>query len=171
MEKVDKILVPIDFSPCSEAALSYAVFLSGQLKATLLLVHVIPPLGYPIDFATVQPLAYQEFKKGTAVALEKSAERWRREGIPIETHLLKGEPEIEIGAAAAHLECDLIVMGTHGRKGMAHLLMGSVAEKVVRSAPVPVVTIRTEIPFAMEQKVPSQQEESAYGAEAGSVYF
>ncbi len=142
MEKVDKILVPVDFSPCSEAALSYAAFLAGQLHATLLLAHVILPMGYPIDFAMVQPLAYRELKRGIGQALEKTADRWRKKGVLIETHLLKGEPSIEIGEAAAHLECDLIVMGTHGRKGLSHLVMGSVAEKVIRLAPVPVVTIK-----------------------------
>lgn len=165
MEKVDKILVPVDFSPCSEAALTYAVFLAGQLQATILLAHVILPMGYPIDFATVQPVAYQEFKRGIGQALEKTADRWRKKGVPIETHLLKGEPAVEIGAAAAHLECDLIVMGTHGRKGMASLLMGSVAEKVVRGAPVPVVTIKPD-PLAE----PAGQKEALHRGEAVPCY-
>jgi universal stress protein A len=161
MEKVDKILVPVDFSPCSEAALTYAVFLAGQLQATLLLAHVIPPMGYPIDFATVQPVAYQEFKRGIGQALDKTADRWRKKGVLIETHLWKGEPAVEVGAAAAHLACDLIVMGTHGRKGVASLLMGSVAEKVVRSASVPVVTIKPD-PLAG----PVQQKEALHRGEA-----
>lgn len=142
MEKIDKILVPIDFSGCSEAALSYAVFLAAQLKAAILLTHVMNPAGHAIDFPSIYPLVDAELRNGLGQALERTADRWRRDGIAFETHLLNGDPADEIGRAARALECDLIVMGTHGRKGVAHFLMGSVAERVVRSAPVPVVTVR-----------------------------
>lgn len=141
MEKIDKILVPTDFSGCSEAALSYAVFLAAQLRAAILLAHVMNGVGH-VDFPSIYPLVDAELRNGLGQALERTADRWRREGIVFETHLLNGDPADEIGRAARTLECDLIVMGTHGRKGVAHLLMGSVAERVVRSAPVPVVTVR-----------------------------
>jgi len=141
MEKIDKILVPIDFSGCSEAALSYAVFLAARLKAAILLTHVMNWAGH-VDFPSIYPLVDAELRNGVGQALERTVDRWRREGIPFETHLLNGDPADEIGRAARTFECDLIVMGTHGRKGVAHFLLGSVAERVVRSAPVPVVTVR-----------------------------
>ncbi|HZR47377.1 MAG TPA: universal stress protein [Candidatus Manganitrophaceae bacterium] len=146
MEKIDKILVPVDFSVCSESSLRYAFLLAHRLKATLLLMHVITPLAYPIDFALALPAAYRRVKRGLGKELEKLAARGRKKGIPTETYLLKGTPEVEITRAAEYFKCDLIVIGTHGRKGTTHFLKGSVAEKVIRTASVPVVTIRMKAP-------------------------
>lgn len=144
MEKINKMLVPADFSGCSEAAIHYAVFLARQLNATVLLLHVMEPIGYPIDFALVSPLAYGELKRGVGQALERAADAWRIRGISVDVHLVGGDPAAEIVKAAQNLECDLIVIGTHGRKGIAHALMGSVAERVVRSSPIPVLTVKQQ---------------------------
>lgn len=166
MEKIDKILVPIDFSGCSEAALSYAVFLAVQLKAAILLTHVMNPAGH-VDFPSIYPLVDAELRNGLGQALERTADRWRRDGIAFETHLLNGDPADEIGRAARMLECDLIVMGTHGRKGVVHFLMGSVAERVIRSAPVPVVTVRQK----RQRERVRKEEESFVGIRKGRSAF
>lgn len=142
MEKVNKIFVPTDFSPCSQAAIAYAVFLAQQLNATLLLTHILTPLAYPLDFALIE---YSEFDRVEASrGLERIARPWQQKGVQIETHLFKGDPATEIADKAKRLECDLIVMGTHGRTGMAHLMMGSVAERVLRTASLPVLTVRQQ---------------------------
>ena len=143
MEKLERILAPTDFSECSKEAFEEAIFLAKRLNATVLLAHVMESLGYPIDFGHFDPLGYYELE--TNQALERMAHSGREKGVLIETHLLKGEPSAEILKAAQNLKCDLIVMGTHGRRGMAHLMMGSVAERIIRSSPVPVLTVRRPI--------------------------
>lgn len=140
MNKIEKLFVPTDFSPCSEEAIAYAVFLAGQLEATVLLTHILEPTAYPIDFALIEAPEFDAERAGRA--LERMAHPWRQQGIQIETHLFKGDPVVEIVNESKNLECDLIVMGTHGRSGMAHLVMGSVAERVIRTSPIPVLTVR-----------------------------
>lgn len=165
MEKVNKIFVPTDFSSCSQAAIAYAVFLAQQLNATLLLTHILTPLSYPLDFALIE---YSEFDRVKASqALDRIARPWQQKGIQIETHLFKGDPATEIADKAKRLECDLIVMGTHGRSGMAHLMMGSVAERVVRTASIPVLTVRSWTEKEAE-KVPQVEKLEEQMAAAGS---
>jgi len=144
MEGVKKILVPIDFSDCSEEALGYAVFLAEQLKATVLVAHVMELMVYPIDFTLADHLAYPNLKKEVSEELERIVDPWRGKGVPIETHLLKGDSSEEIVSAAKDLSCDLIIMGTHGRKGFSRALMGSVTEQVVRTSFIPVLTVRKQ---------------------------
>lgn len=152
MKKIGKILVAVDFSAGSEPAFDDAAALAGQLKAALLLTHVVTPLGYPIDFALVLPAAWRDVKRTLGEALEKLADRGRRKGIPVETRLLKGDPADEIIRAAETFKCDLIAIGTHGRKGVSHFMNGSIAEKVIRTASVPVVTVRMKTPAAAARR-------------------
>src|SRR5579884_3101641 len=120
MKKIEKIFVPTDFSPCSEEAIAFAVFLAEQVDATLLLTHILEPISYPIDFALVEAPKLDPMILGQR--LDRMAAPWRRKGIKIETHLFRGDPVAEIVKEAKNLECDLIVMGTHGRTGMVHLM-------------------------------------------------
>lgn len=140
MEKVEKILVPTDLSDYSKEAFKAAITLAQQTKATLLIVHVLDPIGYPIDFALIGPPVFPKLKIGKE--LDNMAQYGIGKGLLVEKHILKGDPPTEIIKAAKDLNCDLIVMGTHGRTGMAHLLMGSVAERVIRSSAVPVMIVR-----------------------------
>lgn len=140
MNKIEKLFVPTDFSTCSQEAITYAAFLAGQLNATILLTHILEPISYPLDFAMIESVDYDQIK--TVQALDRIARSWRQKGIQIETHLFKGDPVTEIVKKAKDLECDLIVMGTHGRTGMAHLMMGSVAERIIRTSSIPVLTVR-----------------------------
>lgn len=142
MEKVERILVPTDFSDCSTEAFNDAITLARQTKATLLLAHVCDPNGSPVVFVVIGPPVFPKLEIGQA--LDRIAHHEREKGLLIETHILKGDPSTEIVKAAEDLNCDLIVMGTHGRTGMKHFLMGSVAERVIRSSPVPVLVVRRQ---------------------------
>ena len=139
MDKV-KILVATDFSSCSQEALTYAVSLAQKLNATIFLTHILEPIDYPVILTVMEWSESDLFK--VRQKLDHMAEPFRQKGVPIETHLLQGHVAETIVAEAKKMECNLIVIGTHGRTGMAHFFMGSVAELVLRASPVPVLTVR-----------------------------
>lgn len=135
---IKRILVPVDFSDCSKKALKYALPLASQFDAELTLLHVVQPAqGVPeMPSLDVQVLA----------AAEKSLEALRST-LPAavassNSVVREGNPYAEIVAAAKELDADLIVLSTHGRTGLAHVLLGSTAEKVVRHAGCPVLIVR-----------------------------
>ena len=140
MNPIKKIFVPTDFSPSSQEAAAYAVFLAEQLNAALFLVHILEPVGYPVDMAILDAPEIERMNAGRK--LSRLARLWKKKGIQVETALLKGDPASLIVEKAKKVGADLIVMGTQGRTGVAHLLFGSVAEMVVRSSPAPVLTVR-----------------------------
>lgn len=164
MDRIKKIFVPTDFSPCSEEATAYAFFLAEQLDATILLTHILEPTGYPLDFALIEAPEFHKVIAGQR--LDRIAEPWRRKGLKIESHLFKGDPVAEIVKKAQNLECDLIVMGTHGRSGMPRLVMGSVAEQVIRTSPLPVLTVRQQKGKETE-KIPQEEKGEAQMAATG----
>jgi universal stress protein A len=135
----ETILVPTDFSSCGDAALKYATALAHSMGAKLLIVHVEEP-----------PLAYGggEMYYGIAEPDQKEIERMlaavrpTRDDVPHESRIITGAPADAIVDLAAEVDADMIVMGTHGRTGLGRLLMGSVAELVVRRAGCPVLTVR-----------------------------
>lgn len=141
MIDLKRILVPIDFSETSDAALRYGVALARAFSARLHLLHVPEHPGgaaeaeYPIGLIdTMQNAAHDRLGN-----LLSDAET--RDLMP--TFVMRlGKPSDEIPGYAAEHKIDLIVMGTHGREGVARVMLGSVAEKVVRKAPCPVLTVR-----------------------------
>ncbi len=138
------ILVPTDFSAYADQALDYAIDLAQKLQARLTLVHIIDttPLGV-VEGATMLPPSYwQEVETGIAQRMEASLMRLDDVGLQGETIIVHGVPFESIINTAQDNEADLIVMGTHGRTGLTHVLMGSVAERVVRLAPCPVLVTR-----------------------------
>lgn len=139
------ILCPVDFSETSNHALHAAVELGQQLEADLHLVHVFqhPTITMPeTDMAIPVDLSLQDdYEDRLREQLEKHASEFATSKLPISTSLMQGIPYIEIVEAAETLNTDLIVMGTHGRTGLAHMLLGSVTERVVRSAKVPVLSV------------------------------
>lgn len=150
MKNFDRILAPVDFSKCSRSALNYAISLADQLGAKLRIVHIceVPALVSPDLVVTIpdQPTqTISEWVRNEADSgmAEFMAELAIPEGVEIETKLIAGDAPDRIAKEAAEYDADLIVMGTHGRKGMAHLIMGSVAERTLRIAPCPVLTIRS----------------------------
>lgn len=132
-----EILVPIDFSGPSQRACDFAVALASTYGAGLVLLRVVEPLpAYAADAATTDALMEAE-----ARALADRAELLRPHTASLQTELVAGIAWQEIVRVAAERKVDLVVMGTHGRRGLARALLGSVAERVVRTCPVPVVTV------------------------------
>ena len=135
-----KILVPVDFSNGSKKALQYAISFAGQFGAELTLLHIIQPAVTAPAFDTLP----QEMAESTEDA-EKSLAEFRRsvgEEIPTNSLIRKGSPHMEIIDAAKELEVDLLILSTHGRTGLSHVLLGSTAEKIVRRASCPVMIVR-----------------------------
>jgi nucleotide-binding universal stress UspA family protein len=142
MWPIKTILHPTDFFQCSQDALRIACSLAREHGARLIVLHVtsVPDLAYTGYGAPGSPLAAAEYLADVRRNLEGLGAPGSQP--PLETRLEEGDPATEILGVAAETPADLIVMGTHGQTGLAHLLMGSVAEEVVRKAPCPVLTLR-----------------------------
>ncbi len=140
---IKKILVGTDFSSHSEKAVAYAVGLAKQFEASIILVHVIESFGYSVtDSMTV--VGHDKALTVTAKALlDNLKKELVEQGISVKSHLADGSPYRELIDKAEAEAVDLIVVGTHGRSGVEHLLIGSVAEKIVRAASCPVLTVRS----------------------------
>ncbi len=137
------ILVPHDFSDTAEKALGYAVDLAEKLgsRVTILHVYELPAYAFP-EAPTLTVEMTSEIERAAAIALDGAAARARRQqAVEVSTLLRQGAPWREIDAAAKESGADLIVIGTHGRRGLARALLGSVAEKIVRTAHCPVLTV------------------------------
>lgn len=144
--RIEKVLCPVDFSPFSAHALDYAVAMAGLSRAELILLHVmeLPAHALPgnsLDFAFSAELI-EEHRKTCAERLDALLTATQARYPNTRRVLVSGIPFLEIIQQAKQDDVDLIVMGTHGRTGLAHVLIGSVAEKVVRKAPCPVLTIK-----------------------------
>ncbi len=138
-----RILVPVDFSSASYEALNSAAALAGQFGASITLLHVIEPPPYPMFGYAAIPMREAKLKSVTKDRLEEL--RNRR---PLTPKLVK-KTVVRVGSAYREIVdeakgsiADLIVISTHGHTGLAHLLLGSVAERVVRHAPCPVFVVR-----------------------------
>jgi nucleotide-binding universal stress UspA family protein len=140
-----KILCPVDFSDASRSALQVASELARRFGGEVTVFHAYPLPGYTLPEGTVLPASgmLQELAEQTDALLARWKSEALADGAPgVETAKAIGEPAAEIVAAAEDGKFDAIVVGTHGRGGIAHMLLGSVAERVVRRAPMPVVTVR-----------------------------
>jgi universal stress protein A len=138
------LLVAIDFSPDSERALELSIELAEQFGASIHLVHsYLPAQELAPPYLTELAREFIERIEGEAGhGLERARDRVRERGIPCETHLTREIPAAAIPELAGKLGADLIVMGTRGNTGLKHLLLGSVAERTLRTAPCPVLTAR-----------------------------
>lgn len=138
-----RILVGIDFSSPSERALACAMELARGLGAELHLLHVyqIPAFAFPETIVPAPPETIDRFIGESRRHLEALAERVRKEGVRATSDLVPGSPFVEL-VGKARQGFDLLVVGTHGRTGLRHALLGSVAEKVVRKCDIPVLTVR-----------------------------
>ena len=138
------ILVPTDFSDDAEAALDLALALAADSGAAIHLVHAyeIPIAAIPPYGIEIPPTLLTDVRDAAARRLEKSAEKVRSRGVRCDGHLVHGAPVDGIVDAAARLGADLVVMGTRGLTGLKHVLLGSVAERTIRSAPCPVLTVK-----------------------------
>lgn len=153
MFPIRTILAPTDFSPHAEGAVRYACDLAERLGAGLHLLHVLsevmafpgewmPGAADPLLVPVLPPDFYAESEQAARKGLGRLPDpSWGRPA-SVESFVRRGEPvEAIAGHAAAHA-IDLIVISTHGRTGLSHALLGSVAERIVREAPCPVLTVR-----------------------------
>lgn len=146
MISIRRVLVPTDFSDHSLSSLRYGAELAEKFGAELVLLHVIQDLALVMPDAIMPtPIPTPDLTQLTDSARAAVTELIGRENLARlnpRTEIRFGSPSSEIVAAAEDLKADLLCLSTHGRGGLAHLLLGSVAEKVVRQAPCPVLTVR-----------------------------
>ena len=144
--RIQTILVPIDYSPHSAKALQVAIGLAKTLSAKvhLLLAYHLPVSITMPDAVVIPQSFWDSVKDASARKLEKSFETVTREGVRCESHLTAQTPSAAIVETAKQIGADLIVMGTRGLTGLKHVLLGSVAERTVRSAPCPVMTVKID---------------------------
>jgi nucleotide-binding universal stress UspA family protein len=137
-----RVLVPIDFSPCSLKALQYALPFARQFGALLTLLHVVP-VGYTLgEFGALDFTLLEVEMRQSAEQQLGDIMRGLGPGLSTESLIRLGRPAQEIVEVAKSLGVDLIVLATHGHTGLKHVFLGSVAESVVRYAPCPVLTVR-----------------------------
>lgn len=148
MKGFEKILLPVDFSDYSELACEYALTLGRMFGSSVQVLHVI---NEPVDLRGfyVPHLSFEQLEKeietGASKMLEAFCQNHLKDYTTFETMVVTGVPYEEIIRTATEQESSLIVIGTHGRTGLDHLIFGSTAERVVRSAPCPVLTIRLPV--------------------------
>jgi len=145
---IQRILVPVDYSSCSRAALRLAVELAQKFQASLDVVHVWDRPSYVTNvvMTSTEPVS----GKSLIRMIEENAQRDLDEflsttdlpaGTKLVGHLLTGDPASALLHELKREKRDMVVVGTHGRTGLAHVLLGSVAEKLVRLSAVPVLTV------------------------------
>lgn len=145
MRQFEKILVAIDFSDNSSYAFDYALSLARQFDSELLLLHVI---NEPVDLRGfyVPHISFEQLEKeiaaGAAIMMEKFCQEKMGDFKNYKTSIATGTPFDEIIRKANEIDASLIVIGTHGRTGIDHIIFGSTAERVVRGSACPVLTIR-----------------------------
>ncbi len=143
--EIKRILFPTDFSEGSSQALDYAVDMAKRYGAKLYLVHVLYDIGkaagWYVPHASMDEM-YKDIEKSAEKELSRFGLEEMRSFKGVERSVLKGVPHTEIVKYAKANKIDLIIMGTHGRKGMGRILFGSTASQVVRYAPCPVLAVR-----------------------------
>lgn len=144
MPDIRRIVCATDFSEASKRAYEYAVDLAAKLGAAVSVIHAyqIPAYTLPDGMVEVPVEVESSVRERLNEQLQEFTRGIDTKGVSIDAHLLDGVPYVEITHAARELKADLVVIGTHGRTGLAHLLLGSVAERVVRTCEAPVLTIR-----------------------------
>ena len=139
-----KILVPVDFSPCSERAVQYALAFAGEFNARLILLHVVE--AFPIDYL----IGFESSRHSNDWLIEQSRKRLKQlarklaaTGVITDEPIVNfGKPFQEIVRVAKERGVDLIIIATHGYTGLKHIQLGSTTERVVRHAPCPVLVVR-----------------------------
>lgn len=145
---IKKILVPVDFSPATDDVISFASYFAKQFNGEIEIFHV----SEVVDIYAATPWAYSDrefFDKHVAnlkeeidALLNKYVEKIKKDGVLVKSCAVTGIPFVEIVKKAYDENSDLIVIGSHGRSGLEHVFMGSVAEQVVRNSPTPVLVIK-----------------------------
>jgi nucleotide-binding universal stress UspA family protein len=142
---IKKILIPTDFSPSAMHALKYALELNKVFNARLYLLHVLQDITDFSEFnlsPSILPQLYAEFEQNATKRLEEIVSTMVPPDIACDTYIVHGVPFYEIIQFAKDENIDLILIGSHGRTGLKHVLFGSTAEKVVKKASCPVLSVR-----------------------------
>jgi universal stress protein A len=156
MLRFKKILCPMDFDQNSLRALAVAVELAQERNATLRLLHVVPmPPGPEVA------ISFVKMEAEVRTSLERLARQKVKGQSRYEVEVMMGDPGVEILQTAKRRGADLIVMATHGRKGLRHFVLGSVAERVVREAPCPVLSFNPGATRAKVSRTPSRKKTRA----------
>jgi nucleotide-binding universal stress UspA family protein len=146
MSRIRRILYPTDFSRASGAAFTKAVDLAKTNKAELLVVHVLGPAMPMVGDGYVSPQVYEDLAASARAYGKKNLDalvaKAKKAGVRAKSILLDGVPHEQIARTARRQRADLVVMGTHGRTGLAKIFLGSVAGRVIAIAPCPVMTVR-----------------------------
>lgn len=143
MLSLRQLLVPIDFTETSDRALDYAIELARKFEAKVMVMHAyqIPVYGFPDSaYITAADVATQ-ISNAAQQKLDSIVEARKGSGVEVLAMLRDGVPWEEINTVAAEVHADLVIIGTHGRRGLARALLGSVAENVIRTATLPVLVI------------------------------
>ena len=149
MSHYKRLLVAVDFSDPSVRALQVARDLGKQLNAGLDIVHFVPIriIGIDMEGMEAEAVYIEELHKSdlkeAGDKLENFIKQYTTDEDDIEHHLYSGEPANEINVKATETDADMIIIGTHGRSGLKHMILGSIAESVLRTAQVPVLCVRT----------------------------
>lgn len=138
-----RILVPVDFTETSDRALDYAVALAAKFQAEVFVMHAyeIPIYGFPDGAFVATGDVAARLATAAESALESLVQSRKDKGVKLVAALRTGIPWEEANSFAAEIDADLIVIGTHGRRGLARALLGSVSENVIRTTPRPVLVI------------------------------
>ncbi|TKS59571.1 MAG: hypothetical protein EWM72_02139 [Nitrospira sp.] len=154
---LDRILVPIDFSDCSLDALEYAVLVAQRAKASIKLLHVLEPVSYGLDFSLLHVTKREHMRTVITERLSALVSALTFAQVTSEFLIRGGLPADSILEAVQAQPSDMIIMGTHGRRGLSHTLWGSVAESVLRKARCPVLTVRSPKFHANHRRVEVRQ--------------
>lgn len=148
MELPKRILVATDFSEASDAALDYAIDLAKLLGAKVVVLHAyeLPVYGFPSGALIATAEMAATIMNGAQAGVAAMCEKRKSKGVELSQVVRQGAAWEEVALVAEEVSADLIVVGTHGRKGIAHALLGSVAEKIIRTSTRPVLTIHAPKP-------------------------
>jgi nucleotide-binding universal stress UspA family protein len=152
---LNHILVPIDFSENSKKALRYAIPLAEKFGASVTLINIIEPTVFPSDFGFGQmsfPDVEQELVTKSKTELDEIVSGLSTTA-PVATVVKTGIPFVEVTSYADEEKVDLIIVATHGRTGVEHILFGSTAEKIIRKAPCPALVVRAEERDFIDERV------------------
>lgn len=141
--RIRRIVIPIDFSDCSLDALEFAVQFNKPFGAAMTLLHVLEPVAYGLDFTLIPPKEWRHQKELVTARLGELTGVLTDHGVTADHMLRSGLPSDSIVGFVHERGFDLMIMGTHGRSGLSHLLSGSVAGAMLRLAPCPVLTVHS----------------------------
>ena len=137
------ILIPLDFSDCSLDAFEYATQIAKWFEASVTLLHALEPLSYSLDFNLTHPVEIKQLRQAIETRLSELADILRKDGLRA-SYQLREKPSVDtILKTSADEQADLVVLGTHGRRGLSRVLMGSVTASILRRSSCPVLTVKS----------------------------